>query len=195
MRRTFRRRKFLAGAVLLTAAACAPGREEPTPTSGAAGTRAISSEKASPNAAPSVSASVAAEALTAARTIVAALACGDDGTDLSGLLTGEASVEVPEQLTARAATNASLTARDGTIMHARVLDGYEQTVYADDNGILFMIYTVSWQAPPERTTAPRVLERAEPGDAAVTSWMVTVTLVDGRWRVADVSTGSQDGSD
>ena len=145
--------------------------------------------------APSASASVAAEALTAARTVVAALACGDDKTDLSDLLTGEASVEVPEQLTARAATNASLTARDGTIMHARVLDSYEQTVYADDNGVLLMIYTVSWQAPPERTAAPRVLERAEPGDAAVTSWMVTVTLADGRWRVADVSTGSRDGSD
>lgn len=193
--RAFRRREFLVGAALLAAAACAPGREEPTPTSGAAGTRAIPSEKASLDAAPSASASVAAEALTAARTVVAALACGDDETDLSDLLTGEASVEVPEQLTARAATNASLTARDGTIMHARVLDGYEQTVYADDNGVLLMIYTVSWQAPPERTAAPRVLERAEPGDAAVTSWMVTVTLADGRWRVADVSTGSRDGSD
>lgn len=193
--RAFRRREFLVGAALLAAAACAPGREEPTPTSGAAGTRAIPSEKASLDVAPSASASVAAEALTAARTVVAALACGDDETDLSDLLTGEASVEVPEQLTARAATNASLTARDGTIMHARVLDGYEQTVYADDNGVLLMIYTVSWQAPPERTAAPRVLERAEPGDAAVTSWMVTVTLADGRWRVADVSTGSQDGSD
>lgn len=193
--RAFRRREFLAGAALLAAAACAPGREEPTPTSGAAGTRAIPSEKASLDVAPSASASVAAEALTAARTVVAALACGDDETDLSDLLTGEASVEVPEQLTARAATNASLTARDGTIMHARVLDGYEQTVYADDNGVLLMIYTVSWQAPPERTAAPRVLERAEPGDAAVTSWMVTVTLADGRWRVADVSTGSRDGSD
>lgn len=193
--RAFRRREFLVGAALLAAAACAPGREEPTPTSGAAGTRAIPSEKASLDVAPSASASVAAEALTAARTVVAALACGDDETDLSDLLTGEASVEVPEQLTARAATNASLTARDGTIMHARVLDGYEQTVYADDNGVLLMIYTVSWQAPPERTAAPRVLERAEPGDAAVTSWMVTVTLADGRWRVADVSTGSRDGSD
>lgn len=193
--RAFRRREFLVGAALLAAAACAPGREEPTPTSGAAGTRAIPSEKASLDVAPSASASVAAEALTAARTVVAALACGDDKTDLSDLLTGEASVEVPEQLTARAATNASLTARDGTIMHARVLDGYEQTVYADDNGVLLMIYTVSWQAPPERTAAPRVLERAEPGDAAVTSWMVTVTLADGRWRVADVSTGSRDGSD
>ena len=193
--RAFRRREFLAGAALLTAAACAPGREEPTPTSGAAGTRAIPSEKASLDAAPSASASVAAEALTAARTVVAALACGDDETDLSDLLTGEASVEVPEQLTARAATNASLTARDGTIMHARVLDGYEQTVYADDNGVLLMIYTVSWQAPPERTAAPRVLERAEPGDTEVTSWMVTVTLADGRWQVADVSTGSRDGSD
>ena len=193
--RAFRRREFLAGAALLAAAACAPGREEPTPTSGAAGTRAIPSEKASLDVAPSASASVAAEALTAARTVVAALACGDDETDLSDLLTGEASVEVPEQLTARAATNASLTARDGTIMHARVLDSYEQTVYADDNGVLLMIYTVSWQAPPERTAAPRVLERAEPGDAAVTSWMVTVTLADGRWRVADVSTGSRDGSD
>ncbi len=193
--RAFRRREFLAGAALLAAAACAPGREEPTPTSGAAGTRAIPSEKASLDVAPSASASVAAEALTAARTVVAALACGDDKTDLSDLLTGEASVEVPEQLTARAATNASLTARDGTIMHARVLDSYEQTVYADDNGVLLMIYTVSWQAPPERTAAPRVLERAEPGDAAVTSWMVTVTLADGRWRVADVSTGSRDGSD
>ena len=193
--RAFRRREFLVGAALLAAAACAPGREEPTPTSGAAGTRAIPSEKASLDVAPSASASVAAEALTAARTVVAALACGDDKTDLSDLLTGEASVEVPEQLTARAATNASLTARDGTIMHARVLDSYEQTVYADDNGVLLMIYTVSWQAPPERTAAPRVLERAEPGDAAVTSWMVTVTLADGRWRVADVSTGSRDGSD
>lgn len=193
--RAFRRREFLVGAALLAAAACAPGREEPTPTSGAAGTRAIPSEKASLDVAPSASASVAAEALTAARTVVAALACGDDETDLSDLLTGEASVEVPEQLTARAATNASLTARDGTIMHARVLDSYEQTVYADDNGVLLMIYTVSWQAPPERTAAPRVLERAEPGDAAVTSWMVTVTLADGRWRVADVSTGSRDGSD
>lgn len=193
--RAFRRREFLVGAALLAAAACAPGREEPTPTSGAAGTRAIPSEKASLDAAPSASASVAAEALTAARTVVAALACGDDETDLSDLLTGEASVEVPEQLTARAATNASLTARDGTIMHARVLDGYEQTVYADDNGVLLMIYTVSWQAPPERTAAPRVLERAEPGDTAVTSWMVTVTLADGRWQVADVSTGSRDGSD
>lgn len=193
--RAFRRREFLVGAALLAAAACAPGREEPTPTSGAAGTRAIPSEKASLDVAPSASASVAAEALTAARTVVAALACGDDETDLSDLLTGEASVEVPEQLTARAATNASLTARDGTIMHARVLDGYEQTVYADDNGVLLMIYTVSWQAPPERTAAPRVLERAEPGDAAVTSWMVTVTLADGRWRVADVSTGSRDGND
>lgn len=193
--RAFRRREFLVGAALLAAAACAPGREEPTPTSGAAGTRAIPSEKASLDVAPSASASVAAEALTAARTVVAALACGDDETDLSDLLTGEASVEVPEQLTARAATNASLTARDGTIMHARVLDGYEQTVYADDNGVLLMIYTVSWQARPERTAAPRVLERAEPGDAAVTSWMVTVTLADGRWRVADVSTGSRDGSD
>lgn len=193
--RAFRRREFLAGAALLAAAACAPRREEPTPTSGAAGTRAIPSEKASLDVAPSASASVAAEALTAARTVVAALACGDDETDLSDLLTGEASVEVPEQLTARAATNASLTARDGTIMHARVLDSYEQTVYADDNGVLLMIYTVSWQAPPERTAAPRVLERAEPGDAAVTSWMVTVTLADGRWRVADVSTGSRDGSD
>lgn len=193
--RAFRRREFLVGAALLAAAACAPGREEPTPTSGTAGTRAIPSEKASLDAAPSASASVAAEALTAARTVVAALACGDDETDLSDLLTGEASVEVPEQLTARAATNASLTARDGTIMHARVLDGYEQTVYADDNGVLLMIYTVSWQAPPERTAAPRVLERAEPGDTAVTSWMVTVTLADGRWQVADVSTGSRDGSD
>ena len=134
--RAFRRREFLAGAALLAAAACAPGREEPTPTSGAAGTRAIPSEKASLDVAPSASASVAAEALTAARTVVAALACGDDETDLSDLLTGEASVEVPEQLTARAATNASLTARDGTIMHARVLDSYEQTVYADDNGVL-----------------------------------------------------------
>lgn len=193
--RAFRRREFLVEAALLAAAACAPGREEPTPTSGAAGTRAIPSEKASLDAAPSASASVAAEALTAARTVVAALACGDDKTDLSDLLTGEASVEVPEQLTARAATSASLTARDGTIMHARVLDGYEQTVYADDNGVLLMIYTVSWQAPPERTAAPTVLERAEPGDAAVTSWMVTVTLADGRWQVADVSTGSRDGSD
>lgn len=133
---------------------------------------------------------VSDQALEAARTVVLALAGGDDQADLTGLLGGAATQEVPAELAARAEVNASLLARDGTTMHATVLQGQELTVHADDAGLVLMVYTVSWQASPGQTEPPQALKDAGSGDAAVTAWEVTLTRDSGGWQVADVSTGS-----
>lgn len=179
--------------MLVLVAGCAGTRLGAVETPGPGGVLTVPSEAtgaAGAAASPSRPAPVPPQALEAARTVTLALAGGDDSADLAGLLAGGATQAVPAELDARAEVNASLLARDGTTMHAQVLDGQEQTIYTDDTGMVLMVYTLSWQAPPERTAPPPALDNARPGDAPVTAWEVTLTRGASGWQVADVTTGS-----
>ncbi|MDO4243533.1 MAG: hypothetical protein Q4C85_07220 [Actinomyces sp.] len=177
-------------AVLSLVAGCASTLPDTGQTPEPGGAFTVPSEGASAAPSPSSPAPVAPQAVEAARTVVQALACGDDQADLAGALTGGATQAVPAELSARADARASLLARDGTTMHAQVLEGQEQAVYVDDAGLVLMVYALSWQAPPAQTAPPVALGDAGPGDAAVTAWEVTVVNESGAWRVADVTTGS-----
>lgn len=190
----------VAAALMLVVAglgACA-GDAEPAPTPTAtSGVRVTVPQEQAP--APAASGGEASTtptpadtvAVEAANRVVLALACGDTSADLAGDLDGQAAGSVPAELEARAATNEQLMARMGTTMHAQ-LNGDWLTVHNDGRGIVLMVYTVSWEAPPDDEAVPDALRQARPGDPGVTVWAVTLTADDaGAWRVVDVATGSQ----
>ncbi|MBW3068968.1 hypothetical protein GZ998_05500 [Actinomyces sp. 594] len=175
------------------------GDAEPAPTPTAtSGVRVTVPQEQAPQPAASGSEASATPtpadtaAVEAAGQVVLALACGDNSTDLTDDLDGQAAVSVPTELEARAATNEQLMARMGTTMHAQLVDGDWLTVHNDSRGIVLMVYTVSWEAQPDQKAVPDALRQARPGDPGVTAWAVTLTADgDGAWRVIDVATGSQ----